>query len=283
MTQQVGPPAVALAQCALLLRPEDDVAVTTADLAAGTRVLTATGRILLPGAVPRGHKLAVHDVPAGSVVRKYGQSIGCATVDITAGDHVHTHNLGMDSSARAHEFGTARTVLPPVSGLPRTFQGYPRADGRVGTRNFVGVLTSVNCSASSARMIADQFRGMALEAFPNVDGVVALTHQSGCGLVPGSEGANTLVRTLRGYARHPNFGGLLVLGLGCEMVPVQSLVEGQDLPADTMVRTLTIQDTGGVRATVRAGVDLIAQMLPVLDARRRQPAGPMHGRALGWQ
>ena len=272
MTQQVGPPAVALAQCALLLRPDDDVAVTTSDLAAGTQVLTATGRILLPGDVPRGHKLAVHDVPAGSVVRKYGQSIGCATVDITAGDHVHTHNLGMDSSARAHEFGTARTVLPTVSGPPRTFQGYPRADGRVGTRNFVGVLTSVNCSASSARMITDQFRGTALDAFPNVDGVVALTHQSGCGLVPGSEGANTLVRTLRGYARHPNFGGLLVLGLGCEMVPVQSLVDGQDLPADTMVRTLTIQDTGGVRATVRAGVDLIAQMLPVLDARRRVPA-----------
>jgi len=272
VTQQVGPPAVALAQCALLLRPDDDVAVTTSDLAAGTQVLTATGRILLPGDVPRGHKLAVHDVPAGSVVRKYGQSIGCATVDITAGDHVHTHNLGMDSSARAHEFGTARTVLPTVSGPPRTFQGYPRADGRVGTRNFVGVLTSVNCSASSARMITDQFRGTALDAFPNVDGVVALTHQSGCGLVPGSEGANTLVRTLRGYARHPNFGGLLVLGLGCEMVPVQSLVDGQDLPADTMVRTLTIQDTGGVRATVRAGVDLIAQMLPVLDARRRVPA-----------
>ena len=273
-TRQGGQPAVTLAECALLLRPDDNVAVTTRDLAAGTRVLTengATPEIAIPGDVPRGHKLAVRDVPAGSAVRKYGQSIGCATVDISAGDHVHTHNLGMDHTRRAHEFGTARSILPASSGPPRTFQGYHRANGKVGTRNFVGVLTSVNCSASSAKMIADQFRGMALDAFQNVDGVLALTHQSGCGLVAGSEGANKLVRTLRGYAQHPNIGGLLVLGLGCEMVPVGSLVEGLDLPTDTIVHTLTIQDTGGVRATVRAGVDLIKEMLPVLDARRRVP------------
>jgi altronate hydrolase len=121
-------------------------------------------------------------------------------------------------------------------------------------------------------MIADSFRGSALDAFGNVDGVIALTHTSGCGLVPGSVGANTLVRTLRGYARHPNIGGLLVLGLGCEMVPAASLVDPLDLPADTIVHSLTIQDTGGVRATVRAGVELIEAMLPVLDARRRVPA-----------
>jgi len=263
---------VPLAECALLLRPEDDVAVTTRELPAGTRVLTVARELVLPGDVPRGHKLAVRDLPAGSAVHKYGQSIGRATADIAAGAHVHTHNLGMDNTGRAYEFGTARIELPAPSGPPRAFQGYHRANGRVGTRNFVGVLTSVNCSASSAKLIADHFRGMALDVFPNVDGVVALTHQSGCGLVPGSDGANTLVRTLRGYARHPNFGGLLVLGLGCEMVPVQSLVDGLDLPADTIVHTLTIQDTGGVRATVRAGVELIAEMLPVLDARRRAPA-----------
>ena len=272
MTDRALAPVLALAECALLLRSDDDVAVTTQDLLAGTRVLTATTEIVVLGGVPRGHKLAVRDVPAGSAVHKYGQSIGLATVDIAAGEHVHVHNLGMDSAARAYQFGTARTVLPAPPGPPRTFQGYHRANGRVGTRNYVGVLASVNCSASSAKMIADQFRGMALDAFPNVDGVIALTHQSGCGLVAGSVGANTLVRTLRGYAQHPNFGGLLVLGLGCEMVPVQSLVDGLNLPSDTIVQMLTIQDTGGVRATVRAGVDLIKEMLPVLDARRRAPA-----------
>src|SRR5450756_173451 len=272
VTAQGGLETVALAECALLLRPDDDVAVTTRELPAGTRVLTVARELVLPGDVPRGHKLAVRDLPAGSAVHKYGQSIGRATADIAAGAHVHTHNLGMDNTGRAYEFGTARIELPAPSGPPRAFQGYHRANGRVGTRNFVGVLPSVNCSAPSAKLIADHFRGMALDVFPNVDGVVALTHQSGCGLVPGSDGANTLVRTLRGYARHPNFGGLLVLGLGCEMVPVQSLVDGLDLPADTIVQMLTIQDTGGVRATVRAGVDLIKEMLPVLDALRRAPA-----------
>ncbi|HUX69101.1 MAG TPA: altronate dehydratase family protein [Cellulomonadaceae bacterium] len=261
-----------LTEVALVLRPDDDVAITTRDLSAGTRLRTPTTELVLRGDVPRSHKLALRDVPAGEPVHKYGQSIGRATVNIQAGDHVHAHNLGMDATARTHEFGTARTTLPAPTGPVRTFQGYHRANGRVGTRNYVAVLTSVNCSASSAKMIADQFRGTALDAYPHVDGVIALTHQSGCGLVPGSEGANALVRTLRGYAQHPNIGGLLVLGLGCEMVPVQSLVDGLDLPADTLVKTLTIQDTGGVRATVRVGVDLITEMLPVLDARRRAPA-----------
>jgi altronate hydrolase len=265
-------PEIALADCALLMRPDDDVVVATRELPAGTRVVTATGPVVLRDDVPRSHKVAVRDVPAGSAVHKYGQSIGLATVDIVAGDHVHVHNLEMDSTERAYEFGTQRTALPAPVGPERMFLGYHRANGQIGTRNYVGVLTSVNCSASSAKMIADQFRGAALDAFPHVDGVIALTHQSGCGLVPGSEGANTLLRTLRGYARHPNFGGVLVLGLGCEMVPVQSLVDGLDLPSDTLVQTLTIQDTGGVRATVRAGVERIREMLPVLEARRRAPA-----------
>lgn len=263
--------AVPLAGCALLLRRADDVAVAVRDLPAGTGIAFPTRVVTLAGPVPRSHKVAVQDVPAGSAVHKYGQSIGRATVDIRVGDHVHSHNLAMDDARREHEFGTGRTALPSV-GAGRTFQGYRRANGKVGTRNFVGVLTSVNCSASAARLVADQFRWAALDAFPGVDGVVALTHQSGCGLVPGSDGANTLLRTLRGYAQHPNFGGLLVLGLGCEMVPVESLVEGLDLPSDTLVQTLNIQGTGGVRATVRAGADLVRQMLPVLDARRRVAA-----------
>ena len=272
MTGLVASPVLELAECALLLSPDDDVAVTTRELLAGTRLRTATGEMTLLDTVPRSHKLAVRTLQAGQAVHKYGQSIGVATVDICAGEHVHVHNLGIASTARTHEFGTVRYKLTEPSGPPRTFMGYARASGRVGTRNYVGVLSSVNCSASSAKMITDQFRAMALDAFPNVDGVVALTHPSGCGLVPGSVGANTLVRTLRGYARHPNFGGLLVLGLGCEMVPAQSLIDGLDLPADTIVKILTIQNTGGVRATVRAGVDLIKEMLPVLDARRRVPA-----------
>jgi altronate hydrolase len=272
--------AVTLAQCAILLRPDDDVAVAVTDLPAGTSVSTATGQLTLSTTVPPAHKLAVRAVAAGSAVHKYGQSIGVATVDIAAGDHVHVHNLAMDDAARSYEFGTVHTPLPAPPGAARTFHGYHRADGRVGTRNYVAVLTSVNCSASCARMIADQFRGNALDGFPNVDGVIALTHDSGCGLVTGSRGATTLVRTLRGYARHVNIGGLLVLGLGCEMVPVGSLVDGLDLPSDTLVELMTIQDTGGVRATVSAGVDRIRAMLPELDGRRRS-AAPVSDLVLG--
>jgi altronate hydrolase len=263
---------VALSGAALLLDPGDDVAVATRDLAAGTEVSIGSTEVTLPGAVPRGHKLAVRAVPRGAPVHKYGQSIGTATRDIAVGEHVHVHNLGFDDTARSYEFGTVHADLPTGRDAGRTFLGYHRAGGRIGTRNHVAILTSVNCSASTAKMIAAQFQGLALDGYPNVDGVIALTHQSGCGLVQGSDGAQTLTRTLRGYARHSNVGGLLVLGLGCEMVPVQSLVDELDLPPDTLVEVMTIQGTGGVRATVRAGMDRIKAMLPVLNERTRKPA-----------
>lgn len=184
---------------------------------------------------------------------------------------MHTHNLGMDEMDRNHEFGTARTTLEAPDGPLPTFLGHPRADGRFGTRNYIGILTSVNCSATAARLIADAFRGFAFDEYENVDGVMALTHQSGCGIVSTSAGAQVLTRTLRGYARHPNFGGMLVVGLGCEMVPVESLVVGNDLPADTLVSTMNIQGEGGVRATVKEGIARISAMLPELNARRRVP------------
>ncbi|WP_127128815.1 UxaA family hydrolase [Georgenia sp. SYP-B2076] len=261
----------------VLLRPDDDVAIATRDLAAGRRLsLPGGGATEVATTVPRGHKIAVRTVATGAQVRKYGQSIGRATAAIALGEHVHTHNLGMDETERAHEFGTHRVHVPPIM-AGRTFEGYHRGDGRVGTRNFIGVITSVNCSASSARMIADQFRGpRALDAYPNVDGVMALTHDSGCGLVPASEGGQVLLRTLRGYARHPNFGGLLVLGLGCEMIPVTALVENLGLPEGMVVETMTIQDSGGIRATVRAAVEKIHAMLEVVDQARRAPADVSH-------
>ncbi|MBZ2198555.1 UxaA family hydrolase [Occultella gossypii] len=266
-----------LRDVALLLRPDDSVAVATRDLATGTSLTLADGAPLTVLVdVPRGHKVAVRDVAEGGQVLKYGQSIGRATAPIAAGEHIHSHNLGMDATEREHEFGTARVTPEAPADLPRTFLGYHRADGRVATRNFIGVITSVNCSASAAKMIADQFRGVAMDAYPNVDGVMAITHQSGCGLVPASEGGQMLLRTLRGYAQHPNFGGLLVLGLGCEMIPVSSLAEGLDLPEGLLVETMTIQDSGGVRATVRAGVEKIKEMLPRVNEATRAPADISH-------
>lgn len=263
-----------LAAATLLLRQGDDVVVATRDLQSGTVLAAPDGGTLeVRQSVPRGHKLAVRAVAVGEPVRKYGQAIGRATAPIAVGDHVHTHNLGMDDAGpdgARYEFGTAR-VRPPTPAGPRpTFAGYRRSDGRVGTRNYVAVLTSVNCSASTAKLIADQFRGPVLDAYPNVDGVVALTHGSGCGLVPTSEGGQVLLRTLRGYAAHPNVAGLLVLGLGCEMVQVDQVLGGLDLPADKPVAHLTVQETGGIRRTVRAGVEAITAMLPAIDALRRE-------------
>ncbi len=269
-TARPRPGTARLADVALLLRPDDDVAVATSDLQSGTVLDRAEGEPLtVTQSVPRGHKLAVRDVAAGAEVHKYGQSIGRATVPIAVGDHVHTHNLGMAEVHQEYEFGTARHNPVAPDGPRPTFRGYRRADGRVGTRNYVAILTSVNCSASTAKLIADQFRGPVLDAYPHVDGVVALTHTSGCGMVPASEGGQMLLRTLRGYADHPNVVGLLVLGLGCEMIQVDQLTVGVDLPEDKIVTQMTIQEIGGIRRTVRAGVEAIEKMLPQIDALRR--------------
>ena len=220
----------------LLLHPDDDVAVALRDL---------------PG-VPRGHKTAVRDIAAGAPVRKYGQVIGVATAPVPAGGHVHTHNLGMGPHDTDYAFGTDVREVEPVS-PPATFQGIVRADGRVATRNYIGILTSVNCSATVARTIAARAEGL-LAGFPNVDGVVALTHATGCGMAADGDGIRVLRRTLNGYARHPNFAAILVIGLGCEV----NQLTGFDLPEGTPA--MTIQELGGTRATVRRGLEVIREL-----------------------
>ncbi|GAB3738556.1 UxaA family hydrolase [Microlunatus parietis] len=254
----------------LHLDPGDSIAVSLGDLAAGQEVtVPGVGTVTAATEVTRGHKLAVRPVAAGRPVIKYGQAIGVALSDIAAGDHVHTHNLAMGDLQREYEFATARVTPEPPAGDRPTFQGYRRADGRVGTRNYIGVLTSVNCSATAARLIADQFRGTVLDDHPAIDGVMALTHNSGCGLVDGSEGAGVLLRTLRGYAAHPNFAGLLILGLGCEMMELDLITAELDLSSDLLVERMTIQESGGVRATIAEGTRRIKAMLPRLDTWQR--------------
>lgn len=254
----------------LVLRADDNVGVAVDGLARGDSVTVGDIHLTASSTVPSGHKIAIRPIATDGAVLKYGQLIGRASRDIQVGDHVHVHNLAMADEAR-REVGTAavRADVQAVS-MP-TFEGYRRADGRWGTRNYIAVLTTVNCSASTARLIADQFRfGRGLEAFDHVDGVIALTHDTGCGLVPSSEGAQLTMRTLRGYADHPNVGGVLVLGLGCEMLQAQTLLNGLDLtkPVETMI----IQESGGIRSTVRAGVSAIEKMLPVVDQARRETA-----------
>lgn len=248
----------------------DNIATARQDLSAGDRTTFGELSLTLPGDVARGHKVAITDIPAGGVVLKYGQPIGVATQAISAGEHVHSHNLGYSEELSIAGEAAGEGMLPPVRAERPTFQGYRRADGRVGTRNYIGIVTSVNCSASTAKIIADEFRGMALEGYGNVDGVVALTHISGCGLVSGSEGAQILNRTLDGYAQHPNFGGILVLGLGCEMLQVGEITAGQPARDDLVLERMTVQEMGGVRQSVRAGIERIKAMLPAVDRHRRE-------------
>ena len=197
------------------LHSDDNVIIALQDLAAGQTVPGLNVPLMQP--VPRGHKFAVQPIATGACVIRYGQIIGVATGDIAMGEHVHTHNLGMGAHDQDYAFSTDLRPLPQIDG-PRTFMGYHRADGGVGTRNYLGILTSVNCSGSVARFIAEACdRDGWLADFPNIDGVVPIVHGTGCGMSGKDEGYDTLFRTLQGYARNPNFGGILLVGLGCEV------------------------------------------------------------------
>jgi altronate hydrolase len=259
----------------LRLNPDDTVAVAARPLSAGTELVTGDVLVRLRADVPAGHKVALVDIDAGAQVRKYGQVIGVATTPIQAGEHVHTHNLAFAHFGNDYRFGEDVSDGGCLSAPPTaTFDGILRADGQVATRNYIGILTSVNCSATVARMVAAQFgAGSELsERFPNVDGVVALTHGSGCGMQgAGGDGYEILRRTLTGYARHPNFAAVLVLGLGCEVNQVRSLADGFDLPGTTPVVPMTIQEMGGTRATVREATARTWELAEQANQVRRTP------------
>ncbi|WP_341213016.1 altronate dehydratase family protein [uncultured Limimaricola sp.] len=243
-------------------------------LDAADNVATAR-RTLQPGEegastpVPRGHKMALGPIAAGAPVTKYAQVIGYAAEDIAAGAHVHTHNLAFRDIDHAHAFGSnLRPAAAPA--CKDHFMGYRRATGRVGTRNYIAVLTSVNCSATAARLIAQEFTPERLAAYPEVDGVVAFVHGTGCAMGGDGTGFELLQRTLWGYARNPNVGGVLMAGLGCEMMQIDWLIEAYGLTPGPLFRTMNIQDVGGLRRTVEAGVAAIEEMLPVVNAARRE-------------
>jgi len=267
----------ATTQLCLRLRSDDTVGVMTGALPTGAELIVGDLVVNLRNDVPAGHKVALVDVAAGDQVRKYGQVIGVATRPIRAGEHVHTHNLAFTDFDRDYAFGEdLRDAKGAPMGPSATFKGIVRADGQVATRNYIGILTSVNCSATVARMVAGQFgEGSELRAaYPNVDGVVALTHGSGCGMVGAGEGFELLRRTLSGYARHPNFAALLVIGLGCEVNQVRALTEGFDLAESTPLLPMTIQDMGGTWATVREATARIHELAGEVNnvARTEVPA-----------
>ncbi len=258
-----------MAEGVIRLHGLDNVVIALQDLGAGST--PGLLPVALPGAVPRGHKIATQAIAAGQEVIRYGQIIGQATVDIAAGAHVHSHNLGMGPHSSDFAIGSESRPLPALE--PRSFLGYHRPDGSVGTRNYLGILTSVNCSGSVARFIAEAAeKDPVLSAIPGIDGIVPIVHQTGCGMSGTNEGYQTLMRTLKGYARNPNFGGILLVGLGCEVMQVPDLVGQGRLRPDGNFRYMTIQGEGGTRATIDRALTVLREMAEVSDRTARAPA-----------
>ncbi|MCU0906516.1 MAG: altronate dehydratase family protein [Rhodobacteraceae bacterium] len=224
--------------------------------------------------VPRGHKMAIAAIARDAAVVKYGQVIGFATTDIAPGDWVHEKNVHMHSFDRAYAHGTeARPTAFVPEDRRATFQGFRRANGRYGTRNYIAVLTSVNCSASAARHIARRVEQSGVLAdYPNIDGVISLVHGTGCGVDTKGAAYEILRRTQWGYAMNPNVGGVLMVGLGCEAFQIPRWMKSYGITEDTTFRTLTIQEVGGTTKTVEAGVRAIVEMLPEVNRAQRSTA-----------
>ena len=251
----------------LTLNKHDNVAIALDDIAAGE----CDGLELLQS-VARGHKIAISTIAAGQNVLRYGQIIGQAKADISVGEHVHVQNLGMGEHAQ--NYGHASEVVALEAATEdRTFNGFHRSDGRVGTRNYLGILTSVNCSGSVAKFIAEAAEKSGfLDDFPNIDGIVPITHGTGCGMSGENEGYDTLFRTLSGYAQHPNFGGIILIGLGCEVMQIADLVGGRPIRADGALRYMTIQQEGGTRKTIKKGLEELRGIAELANTASRAPA-----------
>ena len=247
------------------LDPSDTVVTATRALEVGADVEGVATRALIPS----GHKIATVAMAQGDVIRKYAQVIGYAATDIAPGDHVHTHNVAFRNTEAAYEFATNVRSATPASG--DTFMGYKRANGDVGTRNYIAIVTSVNCSATAARMIAAHFTPEIMADYPNVDGVVAFVHGTGCGMGGDGEGFEALQRVMWGYARHPNHAGVLMVGLGCEMNQIDWLLEAYGLEQGPLFQTMNIQNVAGLRRTVDVGIAKVAAMLPLANQAQREP------------
>ncbi len=290
---------ISLDDAAILLREGDDVAVAKRKIGAGTVLSTPNGTVQVATDVPAGHKFAMQPVKNGAPVVKYGQIIGYATTDIRAGDHVHTKNLGFgagqgsgsgDALALDYEYCTAiPTVEYYGADRSRTFPGFLRKDGRVGTRNYVGLVSTVNCSASTVLAIADRFRGdEALKDFPGVDGVIPFAHKGGCGQHLGGADYVQLQRTLAGMADHPNVGSYLIAGLGCEVNQAMAMMQhGGLITAEQLLAgkpelptTIIIQDEGGFRKAVNRGVEETLKLLKRASQAKRTEQ-PIAGMVVG--
>ncbi|MFV2001599.1 MAG: UxaA family hydrolase [Paracoccaceae bacterium] len=256
------------------LHSGDNVVIALQDLPAGAGLAGLNAPLREP--VKRGHKIAANSISAGQKVIRYGQIIGLATRGIKAGSHVHSHNLGMSRHDQDYDFSSDIRPFAAV-GEKREFMGFHRADGRVGTRNYIGILTTVNCSGSVARLIAEAAgRSSWLADMVHVDGVAPIVHSSGCGMSANHEGYETLMRTLTGYARHPNFAGILLVGLGCEVLQIPDLIGKVRIRDKRTFAYMTIQQTGGTRRTIERALEILQEIAGHANQARRVPTPVAH-------
>lgn len=277
---------VTVTSAVLRLHPEDNVGVATRGISARATVDIAGGgpSLVARERVEMGHKLALVPIARGTPIRKYGQTIGYATADIQPGDWVHTHNVEPGALSLDYAFSSAIPPEPePLHG--RTFLGYRRPDGRAATRNYIGIVSTVNCSAATSRFVAQRFDQKLLSDFPNIDGVVPLVHKTGCAMQYGGDDHQQLSRVLAGFAKHANIAAYLVIGLGCETGQASFLVDnygltqlqlpGQKLPdaksASPSRFVMNIQDLGGVKKTVERAAGVLKEMLPEVNRVDRVP------------
>jgi altronate hydrolase len=257
------------------LHSDDHVAIARAPIASGT-TLAEVGDLVTRDDIPAAHKVALRAIKAGDPVRRYGQIIGFATQAIEPGAHVHTQNVSMGDFARDYAFGQDMKKVVPAEAT-RTFMGFRRADGRVATRNYIGVVSTVNCSATVTKLVAQHFCAPGkLDAYPNVDGIVPITHSFGCCIDHHGEGVQQLRRTIGGYIRHPNFAGVLVIGLGCESNQMGALFIAEGVEPGAAMVPLVIQEQGGTQKTVDAAITAIEKMLPAANDVKREPLPVSH-------
>ena len=249
------------------LHPEDNVVIARTDVSIGTAVPSED--FVCRSQVAAGYKIAARPITKGDAVRKYNVIIGFANADIAPGTMVHSHNVEFREFDRDHAFCADYRAVDMLAEQDRaTFEGIVRENGEVATRNYIGILSTVNCSATVAHRIAEWFTPERLADYPNVDGVVAFTHGIGCGMEMSGEPMALLRRTMAGYARHPNLAAALVIGLGCERNQLAGLMEQERLSAGSRLHTFVMQESGGTRKTIEAGIEAVRALLA--DANRVQ-------------
>jgi altronate hydrolase len=266
---------VQLNDVAVLLNATDNLLIAKQPLLPRTQLELADGATLsIVQMIPPGHKVATRDIPEGDPVRRYGQIIGFASQPIAAGQHIHTHNVVVHQGELELDYAFCEDYKP-VEMVPeaerRTFMGFRRKDGRTGTRNYVALLSSVNCSSSAVRRVADHFRdNPIMDQYPNVDGVVAFATKGGCGAHYGSEYLGQLQKTMAGIVDHPNVGAYIILSLGCETNQPDDMIANTSL-SDEQPLVLTIQQDGGFQKTVDRAIEAVKNLLPEANKATREP------------